>query len=868
LGRAIVGLAVALLAAEASAEAPPRLRLPEGAKPVRQSIELSVDPASEGFSGSVAIDLELREPLSVIWLNASGLKVTSAALERAGGTSPARAVPEGDDVVGFTTGSPVPAGPVRLRVAFEGAVSRRDNDGIFAVQEADAWYLFTQFQALAARRAFPCFDEPSYKIPWQLTLRVPRGAVALSNGAVTATRQDGDRDVVSFAETPALPSYLVAFAVGPFDLVDVGPSGRNRTPTRLAVPRGRAADTAWARESTPRLLSLLEDYFDRPYPHAKLDQVAIPGAGFAMEHPGLVTYGQSYMVRPAGEETIASRQGWASLAAHELAHQWFGNLVTMAWWDDTWLNESFASWLGEKVTDRYQPAWGIATGRVAQRSQALALDSLATARRIRQPIASRDDVANAFDFVTYLKGQAVLEMIEAWLGEDVFRRGVNGYVARHAGGNATAAEFVRALSEAAGRDVGPVMASFLDQTGAPVVSASVRCDPAPRLALAQRPYRALGSPAEAKTWALPVCVRVAGRSASACTVLSDESSDVPLGPGACPAWSFANAAGAGYFRNVVTAAEARLALEGGYLGAAERTALAGDVAALVGSGDVPAADAMELARLLARDPDRHVVGESVRLVGGLEPLVPDALVGRFRGLVRQAYGERARTLGWVARPGDSEDVQRMRQQVVGVAATLGRDPELQREAVARVGRWLDDPSALDPELVDTAIVTAVQAGDRPLFARLTDEVLRTSDRARRERLLKGFQGALDPELAQRALALTLDARIDARESVVLLWALGRQRETSRAAFDFLKANYDALIARLPTGEMSPVPYLPWVGARLCSRPELEGFFGERSASVPGAPRALDQVLESVDQCAAKQRAQQPGLTAYLSRLSP
>jgi alanyl aminopeptidase len=216
----------------------------------------------------------------------------------------------------------------------------------------------------------------------------------------------------------------VAFAVGPFDIVEVGPSGRNRTPTRLVVPRGRGGDTAWARESTAPILTLLEDYFDRPYPYPKLDQVAIPGVGFAMEHPGLVTYGQGYMVQRPAEQTLSDRRGWASVCAHELAHMWFGNLVTTTWWDDLWLNESFASWLGEKTTERYQPSWGLAAARAASRSQALWLDSRTTARRIRQPITSNDDIANAFDGVTYGKGQAVLEMLEAWLGEDVFRRGV------------------------------------------------------------------------------------------------------------------------------------------------------------------------------------------------------------------------------------------------------------------------------------------------------------------------------------------------------------------------------------------------------------------------------------------------------------
>jgi alanyl aminopeptidase len=341
---------------------------------------------------------------------------------------------------------------VRLRVAFEGAVSRRDNEGIFAVQEADAWYLFTQFQALAARRAFPCFDEPSYKIPWQVTLRVPRGAVALSNGAVTATRQDGDRDVVSFAETPALPSYLVAFAVGPFDLVDVGPSGRNRTPTRLAVPRGRAADTAWARESTPRLLSLLEDYFDRPYPHAKLDQVAIPGAGFAMEHPGLVTYGQSYMVRPAGEETIASRQGWASLAAHELAHQWFGNSLTVRSWRDIWLHEGFAcyaEWL-----------WSEESG--GRPADAHAQQHWRRLARLPQELILADPGPDLmFDDRVYKRGALVLHALRLTLGDETFFEMLRAWVGANAYGTVTTGMFVAHVQQHAGRPVGGLLDPWL-----------------------------------------------------------------------------------------------------------------------------------------------------------------------------------------------------------------------------------------------------------------------------------------------------------------------------------------------------------------------------------------------------------------------
>ena len=307
MGHALVVLAVAALAAADATPRPPELRLPEGVRPVRQAVELTVDPNLETFSGSVEIELEVRESTSLLWLNAIGLKVTSASLGQAGAMRPAKVVAGGDDFVGFSTATPLAPGPARLDVSFEGGVSRRDKEGVFAVKEADAWYLFTQFEALAARRAFPCFDEPGYKIPWQVTLRVPHGLVALSNSPASSTTQDGDRDVVRYSPTPPLPSYLVAFAVGPFDLVDVGPAGRKGTPTRLVVPRGRGSDTAWARESTPRILALLEDYFDRPYPYDKLDQVAIPGVGFAMEHPGLVTYGMGAMVQRPAEETIAAQ---------------------------------------------------------------------------------------------------------------------------------------------------------------------------------------------------------------------------------------------------------------------------------------------------------------------------------------------------------------------------------------------------------------------------------------------------------------------------------------------------------------------------------------------------------------------------------
>ena len=418
-------------------------------------------------------------------------------------------MPGTDHVVGLASDTAtVGPGSGRLRIAYDGAISRRDMEGLFAQQEGDEWYAFTQFEPLGARRAFPCFDEPSVKIPWQITLQIPTRDSGFSNTPEISNRPGANgMKTIAFAETKPMPSYLVAVAVGPFEAVEAGKAGRKSTTIRILVPRGRSSEARWAVETTPRILIALKDYFDLPYPYEKLDQVSVPVFFGAMENPGLVTYGQTLMLQKPGEETINGRRTYVSIAAHELAHQWFGNLVTMAWWDDLWLNESFASWMGQRITNSLGPDWGIDVEKVWSRSEALITDSLATTRQVRQPIESLHDIANAFDGITYAKGQAVLEMFEAWLGEDVFRRGVRQYINQHQWGNATFTDFADALSKAADRDIVQPLSSFLNQPGAPLVSVEQKCEgERPRLVLAQKRYLPLGSAgAESSVWHVP-CV--------------------------------------------------------------------------------------------------------------------------------------------------------------------------------------------------------------------------------------------------------------------------------------------------------------------------------------------------------------------------
>src|SRR5581483_1389680 len=302
-----------------------------------------------------------------------------------------------------------PAGAARLHLEYDGKISTRDSAGIFRARDAGENYLFTQFESIDARRAFPCFDQPNFKTPWQLTLHVPHPDTAISNAPqVSETVETGGMKKVVFAVSKPLPTYLIAFAVGPFDIVDAGRAGKNRIPVRIITPKGKAHQAKYAAEVTAAIIDRLEKYFGIPYPYEKSDQVAIPVTyGFgAMENAGMVTYGQTILLSDPALDTPQRQREYATDAAHELAHQWFGDLVTPLWWDDIWLNEAFATWMEMKIVAQWKPEWHTRLDNMGPKFGAMRSDSLVSARRVRQPIESVNDIANAFDGITYEKGAA------------------------------------------------------------------------------------------------------------------------------------------------------------------------------------------------------------------------------------------------------------------------------------------------------------------------------------------------------------------------------------------------------------------------------------------------------------------------------
>ena len=852
---------------------PPAMRLPAGVAPVRCAVDWTIDPSRDTFDGIVEIDLSIARPTSIIWVNARELDIHDAVLWSGRRRTAARVVPGGDQFVGFAFDSPVAAGRARLRITYTANLQSTTTTGAFHQKLGDDWYAYTQFESIDARRAMPSFDEPSYKIPWRVTLRIPPGDTAVSNTPVASEREEGGHKVVVFRETKPLPSYLVAVGVGPFEIVDAGRVGKKRVPVRFVVPRGRSKQARYAAGTQKAIMDRLEAYFGTPYPYEKLDHLVIPQTVRfgAMENAGLITWNERLILAAPEEETAFFQITYASIALHETAHQWFGDYVTLAWWDDTWLNESFATWMAEKLLREWKPEWKRDEVQVLNRSDTLDRDTLASSRAIRQPIASIGDIDNAFDDMSYGKGGSVLAMFERWVGQKKFQAGIRRYLAAHAWKNATAKDFLGALDQAATGGVSAAFATFLDQPGFPLVTAGLRCDTGkpPRVWLRQGRLSAAGSAAPAETWKIPVCVRWGGKSGDgrACTLLSSAEGEVALpAASACPDWVLANEGEIGYYRVAYASDLQRRLLRGGAreLTVAERVGVLADVKALAALGRIPIEEELALIPAFSKDPTRHVVSTLVDIAESIDDrLVPDALRGNYERLVRDAFAVRARQLSWKPAPGESTDDQLLRPTLLGAVAGAGRDPQLRGEGAELGRKWLDDRSAVAPSVAGIAVALAAREGDAALFEHMAAEAKTAPEPRDRMRIFQALGCFLDPALERRALGLLLDPAYDIREADSILWMALDDRRTREIAWEFFRNHYDAIATRLPREYL---PLLPRAGAVFCDetrREEVRAFFEPRMAKVEGAARPLAQALESIDQCSALVASQRAGVERFL-----
>ena len=844
----------------ASAAEPPALRIPAGARPTHYALTLTVVPGSPSARGEIAIDVELEKPHTVLWLNADSLKVTRADVEAE--QTRVSVLSGHEQFVGLAFDPALPAGKHRVRVAFDAEQSKDSTRGIFTLEDGGAWYTMTQFEPLSARRAFPCFDEPGFKVPWQLTLRVPRGLIAVSNTRVESESSSDDGfTAVRFAETRPLPSYLVAFAVGPWEFVDLGKVGAKPTATRIIVPRGRVADAEFAKSAYPELFTRVESYFGIPYPFDKLDHITIPiTVNFAMENAGLITYGAPGLLAKPGAVTPRFRRGSASVGAHEISHMWFGDLVTMRWWDDLWLNEAFATWMADKIVDQWRPDYDRGAARIEARSDAIEADALVSARQIREPIASRGDIFKAFDHITYQKGATVIAMFEGWVGADAFRSGVRSYIKAHEDGSATSADFLGSIAQASNKPLTPAFNTFLNQNGVPQVDVRLRCAARDvQLEMTQHRLDLVGAAKRAsQQWQIPVCVRY-GKGASsheACTLMTEASAKLPL-EGGCPAFVFANAGGRGYYvPDYRDGLLARLEAHRDALSVAEYESLLLDLKALVRAGSVTAAQALRWARFGAAARDRHVVVAAVDLAEFVgNTVVVDADRSKYSRFVREVFGPRAKALGFAPKANESDDDQLLRRQLLRFVAP--EDPALAAEARRLARAWMRDRNAVDPGMVDVVLITAGRTGDASMFDALVAEAKSTQDRLERRYLMMALFSFTDPALAPKGLALLLDPAFDVRESWTALQNGFWWNPTRRAPNDYIMANFDALTKTVGNEEPG---HWPAFASGLCTerdRVELDAFWKERVSRYSTASRELAGAVESIDLCARVRAANKP-----------
>jgi aminopeptidase N len=782
-------------------------RLPSFATPLHYALDLTVDPRESRYLGRVRIDLRLDRGSDHVVLHAAGPKLLTAAVRERGAVHwvkhrqrPGPGALAEELVLQFAR--PLGPGVVQLDLEFDAPFSDGLR-GLYRVRADGHAHAFSQLEPSDARRAFPCFDEPGFKTPFDVTLTVPNGYLALANAppGPRRTQLDSGLSTTQFATTPPLPTYLVALAVGPLS-VTAGPP--NPTPLAVVSLPGKEALAPLALAAASSQLELLERYFGQRYAHAKLDLVAVPemSAG-AMENPGLVTFREELLLLDETRAGAKAERGLARIMAHELAHQWFGNLVTPKWWDDLWLNEGLASWMGEKIADQNRPGFALLDEAAGAKGLVMQLDALPSARRVREPVRTPSDVLSAFDTITYVKGAAVIRMVEAWLGPEVTQRGMQRYVRRHAHGNASAADLFQALEAESGKAVSTVFSSFVDQSGVPLLQLDVECrGDKSALTVAQREWLPLGrDAAEPKYWSVPVCIRGKTlRGLERVCVLSTQPTqrhELPLS--SCPSLWAPNDDETGYYRAALTPAVhkalARAAPK--FLSTRERAGLVSSSFALVEAGQASLARHLELLRALSGERQRGVWLEVLRQLRVVDFWVTDAARAGFARFVRSLIGPAARRLTIVPKAGEGDDVRLLRAELWVALAELGDDQAAQAELRRLALAWLQARDRVHPDLARVALERHAARSGGPLRARLLSQLAKAELPEHRMILLAGLSGFEHPAQVRAVLDASLTEALRVQELRDLYLPLLGRASTAALAAQWMLEHAAPLRAKLP-----------------------------------------------------------------------
>ncbi len=851
-------------------EAVPTGKLPTDATPLAYTLKLKIDPREERFSGHVGIRVKLAKAADHLWLHGQDLDVHKVGLiDATGKIHKATYAPQQEGVVKITFDDTLLAQDIVLTFDYDAPFNAK-LEGLYKVKVGDDAYAVTQMEAISARNAFPGFDEPRFKTPFNITLTVPKDEVAVANTLPKreGTSTDGNWKTVVYATTKPLPTYLVAFAVGPWDVVDAPPIPANAVrkdpvPLRAIGPRGTGSQLHWILEQTPAIVKFYEEYTNQPYPFDKLDLLGAPdfGAG-AMENAGLIVFRDALLRLNAQSPADLYRTSF-DVTAHEIAHQWFGDLVTVPWWDDIWLNEAFATWAQGNATVALKPEYHGDLGRLEGTLGAMRSDSLLSARQIRQPIVEQGDIENAFDGITYQKGAAVLRMFEEWLGGDTYRKAMREYLARHAYGSGNSDDLVATIAEVSGKGetLAAAMRSFLDQPGLPLVHTTLTCNKDQvTLGLSQSrylPFGVLGK--DAPHWNIPVCVRFgdADKSSTQCFLLDKPQQTFPVDSG-CADWYLPNADAAGYYRfSMVDADFAALSKRIGTLTADEQMIYADAVSSSFHRGDTSPATVLAAMPVLASSDMPQVATALLHDFEWIrEHLATDATRPALDAYAIALYGPRLKALGLQRRVGEDGSATNLRVRLAQFLALTVRDAEVRKALYAqgRVALGLDsggkvDLARADPDLLQTTLMVTVQEAGTPAFDPVLGELGHNHQTAQRYELLAALGATRDAALGERARNYALTPAVQLGEMSRLYGANTAEPENRAAFWTWFQANYEALKARISPLARGHLPAMPMAGrCSVAQADELRSFFEPRIKDLAGGARILAQTLETINQC--------------------
>lgn len=832
----------------------PQGKLSGAVRPTAYRLDLKVDPATERFSGHVEIDATLSKASTFVDLHGRDLGMQRAVATIGDKSYVGRWFElDSTGVARLVFDQALPAGPIKLTFDYD-APFQGSPSGMFRVKVGKDWYSWTQFESIDARAAFPGFDEPGFKVPFTVTLRTRPGQTAVSNAPELSKKIEGGWQVHRFAPTLPLPTYLVAMMVGPFSTVagTVAATAQRAKPLpiRIVTTKQNAGQMQFALQGTKGIVTHLENYFGQAFPYPKLDQITSPIMPGAMENAGADLYADPILIMD-DKATTGQKRTFGMVVSHELAHQWFGDLVTPAWWDDIWLNESFANWMGFRIGDEWRPDLNIRAGALAEGFNAMNTDALVAGRAIHQPIETNAQIDEAFDSITYGKGGHVVAMIAGYMGDTKFRDGVRSYMAAHKYSNATSTDFFAAMAKVSGDPrIVPAMQSFTDQQGVPLVT--FVADGKGGYTVSQSRYARLGTAAPATRWGIPLCLR-ASDSQQNCQLLDSERTAIAApGSGAL----IPNAGGTGYYRFELPSEDwDRLIAIADTLPGGEALALDDSLYASFQAGRASAAQMLVAAEKLSHNTDSYASDAGIDSLAGLfnaGMLTAEGEAG-YRRFVGAIYAPRLKAMGFDPRAGvyarEDPEVSQHREQAVWRMALTARDPAL-RDALAKAGTAFlaGEAKALDPAWFDAAFRVLIEQGGLTTAKALADNALGSQDPLFRPAALDAIGSSGNAEVAAWVLDGFTDARLRRSERNGLMSNVVANRQTRELGFTWLMAHSDELFGG--SGGIFSAARAPRMVSGFCSAQradEIAALLRPRLAGKTGALE-LERTVERVRSC--------------------